>query len=114
MRRVLDFPPSRHTWSVSLRVQRCPTIASVPSSRPYATQSGRPMESVELCPQELTGENSPHHTNQPRKRKTDRVPVKYLFFSTPAAASRCNRNQRRSQPKQVQLLRNPRARLLGD
>ena len=72
------------------------------------------MESVEFCPRELTGENSPHPTNQPRKRKTDRVPVKYLFFSTPLAALLRNRNQRRSQPKQVQLLRSPRARLLGD
>jgi hypothetical protein len=27
----------------------------------------------------VTGENSPHHTNQPRKMKTDRVLVKYFF-----------------------------------
>jgi hypothetical protein len=53
MRRVLDFPPSRHTWSVSLRVQRCPEIASVPSSKPYATQSETPKESVPPCPREL-------------------------------------------------------------
>ena len=114
MRWVLDFPSSRHTWSVSLQVQRSPTIASVPSSRPYATQSGRPMESVELCPRELTGENSPHPTNQPRKRKTDRVPVKYLFFSTVSAGRQRNRKQFRSPSKQIQLLRNPRARLLRD
>jgi hypothetical protein len=78
MRRVLDFPPSRHTWSVSLRVQRCPTIASVPSSRPYATQSETPKESVAPYPRELTGENSPLYTYQPTKKKTDRVLAKYF------------------------------------
>jgi hypothetical protein len=98
----------------SLRVQRCPTIASAPSSRPYATQSEAPKESVAPCARELTGENSPHYTNQPRKRRTDRVPLKYLFFSTAFAASQGDRNQLRSRPKQVQLLRSSRARLLGD
>ena len=64
-----------------LRVQRCPTIASVAFYGPHATQGERPKESVEPCPRELTGGNSPHTTNQPRKMKTDRVPLKY-FFST--------------------------------
>ena len=70
-------------------------------------QSGFPSAGV-------TGGNSPHHTNQPRKTKTDRVPVKYLFFSTLLAALRRNRNQFCSRPEQVQLLWNPRARLLSD
>ena len=78
MRRVLDFPLSKHTWSVSLRVQRCPTTASVPSSRPYATPSETPKESVPPCPRELTGENSPLYTYQPTKKKTDRVLMKYF------------------------------------
>jgi hypothetical protein len=82
MRRVLDFPLSRHTWSVSLLVQRCPTIASVPSSRPYATQSETPKESVLPCPRELTGENSPLYTYQPTKKKTDRVLAKYFSTGT--------------------------------
>ena len=38
------------------------------------------MESAAPCPRELTGGNSPHTTNQPRKKKTDRVPCK--FFSS--------------------------------
>ena len=78
MRRGLDFPLSRHTWSVSLLVQRCPTTASAPFSRPYAIQSERPMGSVEFCPRELTGENSPLYTYQPTKNKTDRVLEKYF------------------------------------
>src|ERR1017187_5641656 len=59
MRRFLDFLVQAHLER-SLRVQRCPTIASVPSSGPYATQSETPKESVAPCPRELTGENSPH------------------------------------------------------
>jgi len=42
-------------------------------------KSGRSMESVELCPRELTGENSPLYAYQPIKMKTDRVLTKYLF-----------------------------------
>src|ERR1700685_4701975 len=59
MRRFLDFHVQAHLER-ALRVQRYPTIASVPSSGPYATQSGTPKESVAPCPRELTGENSPH------------------------------------------------------
>jgi hypothetical protein len=59
MRRFLDFPVQAHLER-ALRVQRCPTIASVPSSGPYATQGETPKESVAPCPWELTGENSPH------------------------------------------------------
>src|SRR5271170_3723789 len=59
MRRFLDFHVQAHLERV-LRVQRYPTIASVPSSGPYATQSETPKESVAPCPRELTGENSPH------------------------------------------------------
>src|SRR5260370_15859456 len=59
MRRFLDFPVQAHLER-ALHVQRCPTIASVPSSGPYATQSETPKESVAPCPRELTGENSPH------------------------------------------------------
>jgi len=44
----------------------------------------------------------------------DRVPVKYLFFSTPFAGLRRNRDRQCSPPKQVQLLRNARSGLLGD
>src|SRR5271168_2266133 len=59
MRRFLDFPVQAHLER-ALHVQRCPTIASAPSSGPYATQSETPKESVAPCPRELTGENSPH------------------------------------------------------
>src|SRR5271155_2435494 len=59
MRRFLDLHVQAHLERV-LRVQRYPTIASVPSSGPYATQSETPKESVAPCPRELTGENSPH------------------------------------------------------
>ena len=72
------LPPVQAHLEHSLHVQRCPTIASVPSSGPYATQSETPKDSVAPCPRELTGENSPHNTNQPTKRKTDRVLVKYF------------------------------------
>jgi hypothetical protein len=53
-----------------------------PCCGPYATQSETPKESAALCPRELTGENSPHYTNQPTKTKTDRVLVKYFFAGT--------------------------------
>jgi hypothetical protein len=59
MRRFLDFHVQAHLER-ALRVQRHPTIASVPPSGPYATQSETPKESVAPCPRELTGENSPH------------------------------------------------------
>src|SRR6266853_6564276 len=59
MRRFLDFCVQAHLER-ALRAQRCLTIASVPSSGPYATQSETPKESVAPCPRELTGENSPH------------------------------------------------------
>ena len=81
MRRFLDFHVQAHLERV-LRVQRYPTIASVPSSGPYATQSEIPKESVAPCPRELTGENSPLYTYQPTKMKTDRVLVKYFCIGT--------------------------------
>ena len=81
MRRFLDFRVQAH-MERALHIQRCPTIASVPSSGPYATQSETPKESVGPCARELTGENSPHYTNQPAKMKMDRVLVKYFFAGT--------------------------------
>jgi len=36
----------------------------------------------EPCPRELTDENSPLHTYQPTKKKTDRVPAKYFVAGT--------------------------------
>jgi hypothetical protein len=81
MRRFLDLHVQAHLERV-LRVQRYPTIASVPSSGPYATQSETPKESVAPCPRELTGENSPLYTYQPTKMKTDRVLVKYFCIGT--------------------------------
>jgi hypothetical protein len=80
------LPPIQAHLERSLRVQRCPTIASVPSSGSYATQSETPKESVAPCPRELTGENSPHYTNQPAKIKTDRVLSKY-FLLVPACVT---------------------------
>src|SRR5271170_7675125 len=77
MRRFLDFHVQAHLER-ALRVQRYPTIASVPFRGPYATQSETPKESVAPCPRELTGENSPLYTYQPTKMKTDRVPAKYF------------------------------------
>ena len=81
MRRFLDFRVQAHLERV-LRVQRYPSIASVPSSGPYATQSETPKESVAPCPRELTCENSPLYTYQPTKMKTDRVLVKYFCIGT--------------------------------
>jgi len=80
MRRFLDFHVQAHLERV-LRVQRYPTIASVPSSGPYATQSETPKESVAPCPRELTGENSPHLY---RGEKTEKPHLKnaiFLFFT---------------------------------
>jgi hypothetical protein len=81
VRRVLDNA-SRHTWEHALHVQPCPTIASVRSGGPFATQGKIPMESAPPCPRELTGENSPHHTNQPAQIKMDRVLVSSFCAST--------------------------------
>ena len=81
MRRFLDLHVQAHLERV-LRVQRYPTIASVPSSGPYATQSEKPKESVAPCPREFTGENSPLYTYQPTKMKTDRVLLKYFCIGT--------------------------------
>ena len=55
------------------------------------------MESVELCPRELTGENSPLYTYQPTKIKTDRVPVKYFPPGTPGG-NRSPRSLERTTP----------------
>jgi hypothetical protein len=73
MRRFLDLHVQAHLERV-LRVQRYPTIASVPSSGPYATQSETPKESVAPCPRELTGENSPHlYRGKKRKNLTNKM-----------------------------------------
>jgi len=99
----------------SLRDSVFPTIASVPRlEAARATEASSRSNRPGVQSAGVTGGNSPHYTNQPRKTKTDRVPVKYLFFSTLLAALRRNRNQFHSRPEQVQLLRNPRARLLRD
>src|SRR5271167_4250304 len=81
MRRFLDFPVQAHLERV-LRVQRCPTIASVPSSGPYATQSETPKESVAPCPRELTGENSPHLYRGGKTEKPHQQNATFLFFYT--------------------------------
>src|SRR5580658_6046083 len=72
------FPVQAHLER-SLRVQRCPPIASVPLLRAARDAKRRPMESAAALSAGVTGENSPHLTNQPRKSKTDRVLVKYFF-----------------------------------
>src|SRR5271170_1653418 len=77
MRRFLDFHVQAHLERV-LRVQRYPTIASVPPSGPYATQSETPKESVAPCPRELTGENSPHLY---RGEKTEKAHQQNAIFS---------------------------------
>jgi|HubBroStandDraft_1064217.scaffolds.fasta_scaffold54507_2 hypothetical protein len=56
----------------------------VPQSRPSQLRAVRDTERNtegigDALSRELTGRNSPHNTNQPAKRKTDRVPVKYSF-----------------------------------
>jgi hypothetical protein len=81
MRRFLDFPVQAHLER-ALRVQRCPTIASVPSSGPYATQSETPKESVALCPRELTGENSPHLYRGEKTEKPHQQNAIFLLFYT--------------------------------
>ena len=80
MRRFLDFHVQAHLERV-LRVQRCPTIASVPSSGPYATQSETPKESVAPCPRELTGENSPHLYRGEKTEKPHQQNATFLVFT---------------------------------
>ena len=80
MRRFLDFPVQAHLER-ALRVQRCPTIASVPSSGPYATQSETPKESVAPCPRELTGENSPHLYRGEKTEKPHQQNATFLVFT---------------------------------
>jgi hypothetical protein len=74
VRRVLDSV-SRHTREHALHVQRCPTIASAPLNRAVRNTERVIDEFGSPCTRELTGENSPHNTNQPAKRKMDRVLV---------------------------------------
>jgi len=81
MRRFLDFPVQAHLER-ALRVQRCPTIASVPSSGPYATQSETPKESVAPCLRELTGENSPHLYRGEKTEKPHQQNAIFLVFYT--------------------------------
>ena len=81
MRRFLDFHVQAHLERV-LRVQRYPTIASVPSSGPYATQSETPKESVAPCPRELTGENSPHLYRGEKTEKPHQQNATFLVFYT--------------------------------
>jgi hypothetical protein len=80
MRRFLDFPVQAHLERV-LRVQRRPTIASVPSSGPYATQSETPKESVAPCLRELTGENSPHLYRGEKMEKPHQQNATFLVFT---------------------------------
>ena len=80
MRRFLDFHVQAHLERV-LRVQRYPTIASVPSSGPYATQSETPKESVAPCPRELTGENSPHLYRGEKTEKPHQQNATFLVFT---------------------------------
>src|SRR5271155_4697036 len=80
MRRFLDFCVQAHLER-ALHVQRCPTIASVPSSGPYATQSETPKESVALCPREITGENSPHLYRGGKTEKPHQQNATFLFFT---------------------------------
>ena len=80
MRRFLDFHVQAHLER-ALRVQRCPTIASVPSSGPYATQSETPKESVAPCPRELTGENSPHLYRGEKTEKPHQQNATFLVFT---------------------------------
>ena len=79
MRRFLDFHVQAHLERV-LRVQRYPTIASVPSSGPYAKQSETPKESVAPCPRELTGENSPHLYRGEKTEKPHQQNATFLIF----------------------------------
>jgi hypothetical protein len=78
------------------------------------------MESVELCPRELTGENSPLYTYQPTKMKTDRVPVKYFFLvlSVKTNARSLSKVRRpkgcHSRTKEIQLFGCSVARCLGN
>ena len=81
MRRFLDLHVQAHLERV-LRVQRYPTIASVPSSGPYATQSETPKESVAPCPRELTGENSPHLYRGEKTEKPHQQNATFLVFYT--------------------------------
>jgi hypothetical protein len=80
MRRFLDFRVQAHLER-ALHVQRCPTIASVPSSGPYATQSETPKESVAPCPRELTGENSPHLYRGEKTEKPHQQNATFLIFT---------------------------------
>ena len=78
MRRFLDSSPSRHTWSVRSEYSVVPQSRRSPGAgrtRHKASDGWNRLRSVAG----VTGENSPHHTNQPRKSKTDRVLVKYFF-----------------------------------
>jgi hypothetical protein len=80
MRRFLDLHVQAHLERV-LRVQRYPTIASVPSGGPYATQSETPKESVAPCPRELTGENSPHLYRGEKTEKPHQQNATFLVFT---------------------------------
>src|SRR5208282_1092432 len=80
MRRFLDFHVQAHLERV-LRVQRYPTIASVPSSGPYAAQSETPKESVVPCLRELTGENSPHLYRGEKMEKPHQQNATFLVFT---------------------------------
>src|SRR5229473_2854056 len=80
MRRFLDVHVQAYLER-ALRVQRYPTIASVPSSGPYATQSETPKESVAPCPRELTGENSPHLYRGGKTEKPHQQNATLWFFT---------------------------------
>src|SRR5271155_68072 len=80
MRRLLDFRVQAHLER-ALHVQRCPTIASVPSSGPYATQSETAKESGAPCPRELTGENSPHLYRGEKMEKPHQQNATFLILT---------------------------------
>jgi hypothetical protein len=59
----------------------------VPQSRPSLLRAVRDTErnteGIGCAPSAgVTGENSPHYTNQPAKTETDRVLMKYFFSGT--------------------------------
>jgi hypothetical protein len=76
--RFLGLSP-RHTWSVRSVRSVTPTIASVPSCG-NVRDTQRSTEGIGgAVSAGVTGENSPHYTNQLTKMKTDRVLVKYFY-----------------------------------
>ena len=82
-KRIASARKAIRRWIVPLnhQEQRSPTIASVPSGGPYATQSETPKESVAPCPRELTGENSPHLYRGEKTEKPHQQNATFLVFT---------------------------------